>query len=684
MSAHELTCPHCFSVLRLKAIPSDGTRVKCPVCLKPFVIDAAAREGIPTLESVTPERPIAKLASPGPQVAQTVATVRRVSQPVARAPQVVQPARVEHQIDETRSDRILAWVLGGFLAATLLFGTVGAAVWYRLSPSNPKAAQSKSTAGESASPTESVQDTRISTVADTSVPSSPFDEGQDTVGPVAIADEEISAAQPVHDEGQPLDLRYALQPEKTYKYQFELTSIGNTDGKKLSSGFVDYRLSPSPDPDRLRVSFYGSVGSGGGIPDHVNGTTVIRDRGELITVESEHDINLFTTRVGAMPFARLPAPGETQWKSTYSSTVLFDVDDPHDPFADIRRMHRRHRDLIPRRFGSPRFGRSPFEDPGQRVTIETIIDYQLGAVTPTTAEIKTKFAALMNEVGTGKEFGRVDGTGILIFDRDKKVIVRNDTEQTLAFATDGVNVNVPMKFHYELTGVFTPEELKQHAEEIKAKVEARMAAGRAESLARSKPQVAEAITMLKQPTLGEQEIAIALTKLYFAEADPERRDEVSNLLNGPLQHSSADIRKKAIDTCHKWATAANIPLLLKLLDSEGEERRNTTIEALGATGGSAEVVDRLVLLLDQQSTRHRAISALRKCGTYAEDKLLDGLDSPNDEVLRNAIEVLKDAGGEKTIAAIDKRLANAPQSSNAFRLKVARDRIQKRLAKAEK
>jgi HEAT repeat protein len=101
----------------------------------------------------------------------------------------------------------------------------------------------------------------------------------------------------------------------------------------------------------------------------------------------------------------------------------------------------------------------------------------------------------------------------------------------------------------------------------------------------------------------------------------------------------------------KWATEANIPVLVELLKSAEPSNRRNVLEALGATGGDQKTADMIAKLLDTDA-RWEASDALKLMPKYAEVPTLPFLESENSETRRYACEVLESVGGKQSMKAL--------------------------------
>src|SRR5262249_47421255 len=152
-----------------------------------------------------------------------------------------------------------------------------------------------------------------------------------------------------------------------------------------------------------------------------------------------------------------------------------------------------------------------------------------------------------------------EGSGELVFDQKKGVMVKADLKLANMFSEDNITIKVPIEVHYRLLG---EEELARLAEERKAADE-KMAAERAK---------AEALAV--QPLSDEeaQQIVAALKdvktcrdaagQLSRKKQADEHRDAIALALDPLLADRDGGVRDMATQALKVWATRENVPALV--------------------------------------------------------------------------------------------------------------------------
>ena len=306
-NATQLSCPHCFSILKPQKVPPLGARVRCPSCKEPFVIDENSLiEARPSAS----ETPRAFQASPASQPA------KAVTKTPANASETSAPGTEP----TPKRNVALAWAIGGASVAT----TVALIIWILVSavsqpeprvadagnrgaaatpatqesktapsPASTKATptppavvvsqETKSQISASANPSEatnvsnaaprassksqnqseaeifqSTPPSKADVVARDAMakPASPRDRPPNTYAVTAPAgtgkaaedslantERKVEAVVAAPTKSSPT-IAFKLDPKKQYEYGYELVSGANDQGPIRATGSVTYRVQP--------------------------------------------------------------------------------------------------------------------------------------------------------------------------------------------------------------------------------------------------------------------------------------------------------------------------------------------------------------------------------------------------------------------------------------------------------
>ena len=248
----------------------------------------------------------------------------------------------------------------------------------------------------------------------------------------------------------------------------------------------------------------------------------------------------------------------------------------------------------------------------------------------------------------GKPRFEAVGDGKLTFDTERNVPASLDFHVRVTVRDANKTEEIPLRVTYRL---LSDAEIAQAAKEAeKAKREAEKA--RQERL---------------RP-LNDKELEGVLADL--ASNDPERiRKGVNLLANKKPQRPNAKIakalepimldgesihlRSEAARAIVAWATAENVPALIKALSDQWPPIASSAVEALGRLK-SKDAVKPVAALLANMQTRHAAIKYLKAIGPDAEDAVLPFLDGKDQWLRAKICELLATIGTKKSLPALEK------------------------------
>jgi HEAT repeat protein len=486
-------------------------------------------------------------------------------------------------------------------------------------------------------------------------------------------------------------LVYKLKPDNTYRYDFELRSGEDGDGFLQLDGNVSYTLvagverpsliddafnngdgegKSSGKPFALRV--HGVVNAKMAPAQFVDATLRVTPRGDSFKLQ-ENDYSMLSTTVGSLAFDELPPAKQAKWESNRTRKIVF-IDEEVVGF--------------PQRFAMLRYGRyaqlRPESVQLQRTTlnqmnVEEKTSYELVELSDEKAVVKTRLVSSWVSGVSGKKAVDLETTGQYTFDRGRNVIAKGHSQSELRVTSEGIEAKLPFKMAFVLQEVLTAEQMKERA----AKLEADHSEAEATRLKESELRVSKAIAVLKETSSKPTDVRTALTTLATARrnaAKPERK-EVAALLNKFLKSEDDTVRMAAVRAAQEWATAENIPTLLELLKTTQSYQRSTIIQALGATGGNADVATVLVRLMESSNTRFPASQALQKMGPIGESAVLPLLKSTERTTRDDACQILGEIGGKKSKAALEAIMAKTKEGDfQNIQAKMALDKINERLA----
>jgi HEAT repeat protein len=124
-----------------------------------------------------------------------------------------------------------------------------------------------------------------------------------------------------------------------------------------------------------------------------------------------------------------------------------------------------------------------------------------------------------------------------------------------------------------------------------------------------------------------------------------------------LDHNDQPLRNAAAGALAKWATAEEVPALVKILDEPATGARWAAIDALGELRDPRSI-EPLVGRLSVPIDRLKAIWALEKFSSDIEKPLVALVEHDEPDVRRSAIELLGKKGTEASLFVLEQRAAH--------------------------
>jgi serine/threonine protein kinase len=140
------------------------------------------------------------------------------------------------------------------------------------------------------------------------------------------------------------------------------------------------------------------------------------------------------------------------------------------------------------------------------------------------------------------------------------------------------------------------------------------------------------------------------------------RAEMAAALVPLLDHTDRQLRDAAAAALAKWATAEEVPVLLKLLEDPATGSRWAAIDALGELR-DPRAIEALVRRLSVPIDRMKAIWALEKFSSGTEKPLLALVAHDEAEVRRAAAELLGKKGTAESLPAMERLAAHDDEAS---------------------
>ena len=299
--------------------------------------------------------------------------------------------------------------------------------------------------------------------------------------------------------------------------------------------------------------------------------------------------------------------------------------------------------------GITEIGESPMPFPPRREEVGhgagEQIDY---AVTKTTSETVhlTKKYHLTTTPSSGEETHfNMSGSGDLEFDRKRGAFVSNSMKYEIEVNKNDTKLNVPVALTYHL---MTEKELADHEKKEKEKADAIAEANK------PKPVSAQERASLLKDLRSHDDARCRAALQRLAKGVVDEQPEAISVAVAPfLSHPNGWIQADAAKAMVIWATPNAEAALIKASNTENRMARGSVIVALGRIPSPATAE---AAAAELPRNRREAGKALRAMGRVAETATVPWASDRDFWVRREACDVLKEIGGRKSIAALQRAL----------------------------
>jgi HEAT repeat protein len=144
----------------------------------------------------------------------------------------------------------------------------------------------------------------------------------------------------------------------------------------------------------------------------------------------------------------------------------------------------------------------------------------------------------------------------------------------------------------------------------------------------------------------------AAERLAKTKPDESRRAEVAEALAARLKDNHGGTHEAAARALVGWATTAQVPALLDVLDDDSGAVREAALEALGNLKDPRAVAPVTLRLLLPQD-RKNAGKALQNLGSMAEKEVLKHLDDTDADLRVEVCRILKRIGTRESVAPLE-------------------------------
>jgi hypothetical protein len=306
--------------------------------------------------------------------------------------------------------------------------------------------------------------------------------------------------------------------------------------------------------------------------------------------------------------------------------------------------------VVSLRYPYCRFSQTGFREgvPATEKTVYTVTDVS-GKLVNIAKHYEMTSAASLN----GKPKIEATGNGKLRFDTERGVFASLDYNIRVIVRDANKTEETPIKITYRLLSDEDIAEAEKDAQ--RAKEEARKAQ-QEKARPLSETELAKAIEDLASDDSERITTAAGL----LSEKKPQAPNaKIAKALESILTTSkSAHQRTMASAALKNWATAENVPVLMKILvDDQWPPVRANVLEALTKFAPKEAIKPVAQQLLNLQ-TRNAAQEFLRAAGSDAEDAVLPLIEYKDQWVRGSVCELLETIGTDKCIPALEKAVAD--------------------------
>jgi hypothetical protein len=377
---------------------------------------------------------------------------------------------------------------------------------------------------------------------------------------------------------------------------------------------------------------------------------ILNDRGQVASERGHSQVSYMLGNLASLVFEPFPEDGKNEWSYTQRETISI-----------TRRS----------RFSSPFRG----DDEIERLNAEETAKYMMGETVGDLVKIRRDLALKsVEKAGDGPRL-ELALAGDYVFNR--KTGLPEGASYDGQVVTRDANVTVKVPLTVRISRLTAEELAKLQAEKEKLAAELKVRQEQ-EAAERKKPlTVDERNNLLDGLTSGDNNKAKdALRKLK--DKDPPQADK-EIALQAAQQLASDDLfnRQFAAEALEKWATADEVPALVRALDDKHVFVVHAVLRALGRLKDPT-ALPAIMAKMSELSLRTQAAAALKVYGGAAEKDVLVLLSHDEWTVRMEACNILSEIGSGASLAPLKAAADTDKNPSVKFRAKSAREAIEKR------
>ena len=359
------------------------------------------------------------------------------------------------------------------------------------------------------------------------------------------------------------------------------------------------------------------------------------DRGRVVNERGGSQISYMLGDIPSLLFEPLPEKGEAKWSRSEKQTIsVIDRSRPTSPF------------------------RQPNEK--ERLNAEETTQFTIQETTAEQVKIKREHLLATIEKANGGPKLELALVGTITLDRKTGIPLHVSYDGTLISREDKETIKIPLQVRFDR---LSEAELKKVREEQAAALAAAKEVNEKRAAERKIPLAAEQRQEILVGLAATDKFKVQAALRKLGEKDPAAPDkEIASILAALLASDDLFTRQFAAAALESWATSSELDTLVKALDDQHFPVGQSAMKALARLGDPKAIPPLLARIKDLRN-RNAASQALKTFGPKAEEEVIALLSDKEWTVRLEAVNILKEIGGAKSMAAL-KTTATADENGS--------------------
>ena len=406
------------------------------------------------------------------------------------------------------------------------------------------------------------------------------------------------------------------------------------------------------------------------VEDSECGHILVDEFGEVHTNTGRKELPYFMGKPGQLPLEAFSATGEFTWKE--SSLV-------HIKLVELRGHHKHFRPadipVLPgflkiETYRDPRLQMKQMTDGvhrGASATVHEILESRIDSVL-----ISKRYDVQTFGLPDLPDFSRMVAKGTVLCDRATGILQKSETTAIITHHVETTDTKVSVSLTCQAASPGQWRQLAKQGDPLTVQMEAwrNEIQDAVRQAARTSPEASPDVVLdriladIRAAKYDNWEKVMAVMSLGMMAPIDDRRVEVLDLIEPCSQSDRSTLKSRAVEAMAVWASERDLPRLVKLLDQPASSSHRKALQGLGKSRLPAlahELVERL-----RTSGKDRGFGGiLWKMGPVAEAPLLEALEHKPPATQVSICSILSEVGGEASIAAIEKLLADGAEGDVA-------------------